>query len=80
MSDHQCFSVSATAYMHNFNREADGEVYAVHYEGAPRKNEDGTTSFSMIMPALIVSGYIAEPEKIAQRVADILNKHWDDAA
>ena len=82
MSDtpHQCFSVSTTAYLRNFDPEDEQEVFAVHYEAPPRRNENGTTSYSMILPTLIVSAYMAEPEKIANRVAELLNAHWDENA
>jgi hypothetical protein len=77
MAEHQCFSVSTTAYMRNFDPEEGGEVYAVHYQRPPVKLENGGTSFGLVFPTLIVSAYMAEPEKIAQRVAGILNQHWD---
>jgi hypothetical protein len=77
---HQCFTVSTTAYLRNLDPADEQEVYAVHYEDPPRRNEDGTTSYSMIAPTLIVSAYMAEPEKIANRVAALLNTHWDENA
>ncbi len=82
MSDtpHQCFTVSTTAYLRNIDPENDREVYAVHYEAAPRRNADGTTTYSMIAPTLIVSAYMSEPKKIAIRVAELLNAHWDQNA
>lgn len=78
MAEHQCFSVHQTNYMRNFDPDGGNEVYAVHYEAAPRRNEDGSTTHSLIIPALIVSAYLSEPEQVAQRVAEILNQHWDD--
>jgi hypothetical protein len=77
VTEHQCFTVSTTAYMRNFDPEQGSEVFAVHYQKPPRKNDDGSTSFGLNFPTLIVSAYMAEPEKVAQRVADILNQHWE---
>lgn len=76
---HTCFTVSTTAYLRNLdNEDRRAETYAVHYQKPPEDLGDGRRSIGMIFPTLIVSAYMAEPEKIAQRVADILNKHWDD--
>lgn len=77
MSEHQCFTVSTTAYLHNSRPDRDQDVIAVYYEAPPRKNGNGTTSYSMIAPVLVVTDYMADPEGIAQRVAEILNQHWD---
>ncbi|AJR24529.1 hypothetical protein [Sphingobium sp. YBL2] len=77
MSEHQCFTVSTTAYLHNSRPDRDQDVFAVHYEAPPRKNGNGTTSYSLIAPVLVVTDYMADPEGIAQRVAEILNQHWD---
>jgi hypothetical protein len=49
-------------------------VHRDPHQNAPKRNERGTT-LSMKCPALIVSLYY-EPE-IAERVAAILNAHWD---
>ena len=50
--------------------------WAIIYDPTPggRKNEDGTTSYGMRFPALLLSEYLDEPEKIAIEIADILNK------
>lgn len=80
MTDHQCFTVSQTAYLRNLSAEdRRQDCFAVHYQKPPRKTAGGGTSLSMKFPTLVVTGYLEEPEKIAQRVADILNKHWDDS-
>lgn len=76
---HKCFSVSTTAYMRNFNPEKGPEVFAVHYGAPPIRNEDGSTTHSLILPTLIVSACMSEPEKIAERVAEILNARWDES-
>ena len=36
------------------------------------------TSFGLRIPALIVTDYLVDPDVVAQRVADILERHWDD--
>lgn len=80
MGEHQCFTASATAYLRNLNSEdLRTACYAVHYQRPPEKTERGT-SIGLRFPLLIVAGYAAEPAEIAERVARILNKHWDDPA
>lgn len=79
MSEHQCFTVSPTSYVRNLTAaDRREQCFAVHYQKAPKHHEGGGMSLSLKYPTLVVTGYLAEPEKIAQRVADILNKHWDD--
>ncbi|WP_226018466.1 hypothetical protein [Novosphingobium sp. FKTRR1] len=41
------------------------------------RNDNGSTTFSLILPTLLVTGYLQDQDKIAQRVAEILNAHWD---
>lgn len=78
MSEHQHFTVDTTAYLRNLSSEdRNSKVYAVHYQNAPRKTETGTT-ISMRFPTLIVAGYVDKPDQIAEKVARILNAHWDD--
>jgi len=78
MTDHRCFTVSATAYLRNLDRSArNGKNIAVHYQDRPTKTERGT-SYGMRWPLLIVANYIDNAEEVAQRVADILEKHWHD--
>lgn len=78
MSEHKRFTVSQTSYIRNLTAADRREpCFAVHYQKAPRITEYGT-SMSLAFPTLLVTGYLQEPEQIAQRVADILNKHWDD--
>jgi len=75
---HMCWSVSKTSHLRNLTREdLRADTYAVHFQNPPRKNDDGSTTLSMMFPALVVSFYAAEPEKIALRVAEVLNAHWD---
>jgi hypothetical protein len=76
---HVCFSASTTAYLRNLDPDENGDVWAVHYQAPPKRNEaEGTTSFSLNFPTLIVTGYLAEPQKIAEKVARILEEHWSD--
>lgn len=78
MTDHRCFTVATTNYLRNLDREdLNGRCVAVHYQKPPKKTEQGT-SFGLRIPALIVTDYLADPEDVAQRVADILERHWDD--
>jgi hypothetical protein len=78
MSDgHQCWSADQTAYLRSLSPE-DRSAWAVHYQRPPVTNDSGTTSVSLNFPVLIVTAYSSEPEKIARRVVDILNKHWDE--
>lgn len=76
---HQRFTAQGTAYMRNLTREQlyQGPWIAVHHQEPPRKTERGT-SFSMRFPVLIVADYVENPEEMAQKVARILEAHWDD--
>lgn len=75
---HQFFTVSTTAYQRALDHETrNGECFAVHYEPAPQKVEGGT-SYGLIFPLLLVTAYAKEPRAIAERVAQILEKHWND--
>ena len=75
---HHFFTVSSTAYMRNLSAEdRREECFAVHYQAAPKKTEGGT-SIGLCAPVLIVSLWMSEQRAIANRVARILNKHWDD--
>lgn len=75
---HQCFTASSTAYIRNLDRQdRRQECFAVHYQAPPEKTEHGT-SIGLIAPVLIVSLYMGEQQAIAEKVARILNKHWDD--
>ena len=75
--EHKCFTVNTTSYLRNLHREdLSGRCVAVHYQKPPTKTENGT-SFGLRFPMLIVSGYLEEPDEVAERVAAILNAHWD---
>lgn len=73
---HQCFSAMPTAYLRSLDRDQT-EAWAVHYQKPPVRNDNGSTSFSLNFPTLIVTSYIADQEDVAQCVARILNDHWD---
>lgn len=83
MSDpepHQCFTADSTAYMRNLDHEdLRAPCFAVHYQKPPQKTEGGT-SYGLRFPMLIMAHYLEQPEEVAKKVADILNKHWDDEA
>lgn len=78
--DHKFFSVSTTAYLANLSpEERAARCVAIHFERAPKTTETGL-SLGMIFPVLIVSNYVDTPNEVAERVAAILNKHWDEGA
>lgn len=75
---HECWTVSATSYLRNLDSDdLEAEAFAVHYSAPPKHNENGTTTLSLIMPMLLVTGYAAIPKDVADRVAELLNAHWD---
>ncbi|AGH48733.1 hypothetical protein G432_05030 [Sphingomonas sp. MM-1] len=77
-SAHQCFTVDSTSYLRNlYDEDLRGPCIAVHYQKPPTKTETGT-SIGLRFPMLIMALYLEKPDEVAQRVADILNKHWDD--
>jgi hypothetical protein len=68
---HQRFSVSQTAYIANLSKEERREgAFAVHFASSPN---------SMIAPVLIVTSYLSDPKGVAEQVAAILEKHWEDS-
>lgn len=82
MSDtpHQCFTVSTTAYLRSLSDEAISErTFAIHYQDAPKKTPTGT-SRSMRWPLLILAHYVDGPEAEAEKIARILNAHYDEKA
>jgi len=77
-TDHKCWTVNTTNYLRNLDGDdLKGECVAIHYQDAPVEIEGGTR-ISLRFPALIVSLYSAEQQKVAERVAAILNRHWND--
>jgi hypothetical protein len=78
MTEHQRFTASSTAYLRSLApEELAAETFAVHYQDPPRVG-DGSTSISLRFPALVVSAYLCEAEAVAEKVARILNAHWDE--
>ena len=78
--EHVTWTVNATSYLRNLDSEdLHAETIAVHYQAPPEKTETGTR-ISLCFPTLIVSGYCSEPREVADRVARILNAHWDEPA
>ena len=79
-SEHVAWTVDATSYLRNLDSEdLRAETFAVHHQAAPEQTETGTR-ISLRFPTLIVSGYCSEPREVADRVARILNAHWDEPA
>ncbi|KTQ96808.1 hypothetical protein NS226_06760 [Aureimonas ureilytica] len=74
MAEHWTAQVNA-----NFADEDHMAGHIITYNPTPggRKNPDGTTSLSLIFPALIVTNYVGDPAKAAQDIAAALNA--DDA-
>jgi hypothetical protein len=78
--EHVSWTAEATAYLRNLDREdREQETFAVHYQPPPKKTDKGT-SIGLRFPTLIVSGYCGQPQEIAERVARILNAHWEEPA
>lgn len=78
--EHAVWTVDSTAYLRNLEPEdLQGECIAIHHQSPPKHNEEtGATGYSLRFPTLIVSLYCAEPRAVADRVAAILNKHWNE--
>lgn len=74
---HKCFTVSTTAYLRAIPPEDARNAIAVHYQ-APPKITDVCRTISLRFPILVVPGLVDEGEKMAEKVAAILNAHWID--
>jgi hypothetical protein len=72
MGDNHHWAAEITSYRPS---EDAPDFIALVYDPTPggRKNEDGTTSFSMRFPALILSEYVSDQQVAAQKIADELN-------
>ena len=72
MTDHQYFTVEPTACT-----IPKRGALAIYCGDAPRRNEaDGTTSYSLRGPLLIIPPYMwGDPEGIAEKVATVLNEN-----
>lgn len=51
---------------------AEGSVIWFHPQ--PQRNADGTTSYGMSFPAVAICQGVKDPEKVAQDIAEILNR------
>lgn len=77
-TEHVCFTVSATSYLRNLSEEDRREpCFAVHYQAPPQDLGNGGRAISLCAPVLIVSQWMTGQQAIAERVARILNAHWD---
>lgn len=65
------FSAERTAHP-----KAAEHRWAVIYDPTPggKLNEDGSRSFALRFPVLLLTDYVAEPEKVAKSVASALNE------
>lgn len=71
MAEHQFFTVEATATTINVRG-----ALAIYCGDAPRHNEDGSTTYSLRAPLLIMPPDMwADAEGVAAKVADLLNAH-----
>lgn len=71
-SAHAYFEVDST----NGDIPRRGKRIAVLAGDAPVRNEEnGTTSYSMRFPVMIMSDLVSEPEDVAEKVAELLNKN-----
>jgi hypothetical protein len=70
MSDKQHWTAEQTAHP-----DAKNDRWAIIYDATPggRDNGDGTRSFSMRFPALLLSDCVSDPEASARSIADELN-------
>ena len=46
---------------------------AIHYQAPSRQNEDGTRSSSLRFPMLIATDLVAEPRRLLEKIAALLN-------
>ena len=69
--------MTITHTLGHWSAEKQKSGWVLIYDGTPNgvKNEDGTTSFSLRFPALIVSDWVSEPETAATEIATQLNVH-----
>ena len=71
MTKKQNWSAETTAHPQGADHK-----WALIYDATPggRDNGDGTRSYSMRFPVLLLSDYVDNPAKVAQDLADILNE------
>lgn len=77
MGEHKRFTAETTAYRPD--RDNREPTWAVLYQDPPRPgSEPSTTTHSLRFPCLVVADYAANPQGIAEKVARLLERHWDD--
>lgn len=56
--------------------DAKADRWALVYDPTPggKDNGDGTRTYSMRFPALLLADLVAEPEKTAREIAEMLNE------
>lgn len=56
--------------------DAKANRWAIVYDPTPggKKNEDGSTSYNLRFPALLISDYVNDPEMAARDIANALNR------
>ena len=76
MTDVKHWNAEQTAY--RMSRD-HAPIWALVYDPTPggRKNDDGTTSYGLRFPALILAEYVAEQENVATEISVKLNA-FDD--
>lgn len=74
MAEKKHWSAEPSSY--RMSREHD-DIWALVYDPTPggRKNDDGTTTYSIRFPAMVLSEYVEGPEKVAADLARSLNSH-----
>lgn len=76
---HKCFTVDPTSYLRNLDGDDLREpCIAIHYQAPPRDNGNGTRSISLRVPMMVMSLYLGDQQGVAEKVARILEKHWND--
>lgn len=60
----------------SYRMAADHHPIVIYYDPTPggKKNEDGTTTYSMVFPALAFTEWVSEPEKAAEKIVEVLNQ------
>lgn len=56
--------------------DAKADRWALVYDPTPggKRNDDGTTTYSLRFPALLISDLVSEPDKVAHEIAEMLNE------
>jgi len=56
--------------------DAKADRWAIIYDPTPggRDNGDGTRSYGLRFPALLISDWVSDPEQVARQIAEKLNR------